>query len=262
MAEWRFIDSGPCTAFYNMAIDEAIAISVRKGVSPPTLRLYGWDRPSVSLGAFQKSADIDSRFCADNDIPVVRRPTGGRGIFHGDELTYSFSSRNEGFFSGGLLDSYGRLSAAFKTALELLGLDVTMKKERIPGATLNRTALCFRSTSYGEISFSAKKLIGSAQKRWRDGLLQQGSLPYDIDEEGTGKIFGLSHSAGLKNSMIGLREALPNLEPEKLKDAIRASFERTFLISFRCSSLSPEEDRLARELEVRKYRSSRWNLQR
>lgn len=262
MTEWRFIDSGPCAASYNMALDEAIALSVRKGTSAPTLRLYGWERPSVSLGSFQKTTDINYRYCVDNGIPVVRRPTGGRGILHGDELTYSFSSRNEGFFSGGLLDSYRQLSAAFKSALELLGLDVTMKKERESGTTLNRTALCFRSTSYGEISFQAKKLIGSAQKRWKDGLLQQGSLPYAIDEEGTRKIFSLSPSAELKDGMIGLREALPGLDPERLGDAIRVSFEKAFLIRFRRSDLSPEEDRFARELEVRKYRSSHWNLQR
>jgi lipoate-protein ligase A len=243
-----------------MALDEAIAVSVRKGDAPPTLRLYGWDRPSVSLGSFQKIGDINAQFCSEKNIPVVRRPTGGRGILHGDELTYSFSSRNEGFFSGGLLDSYRQLSTAFKSALETLGLDVTIKKERESGSALNRTALCFRSTSYGEMSLQAKKLVGSAQKRWKDGLLQQGSLPYAIDEGGTRNVFNLSPSAVLKDRMIGLREALPGLDTEKLREMIRVSFEKTFRIRFLCSGLSQEEDRLARELENRKYRSPHWNL--
>ena len=262
MTEWRFIDSGPCTASYNMALDEAISISVRKGVAPPTLRLYGWDRPSVSLGSFQKATDINEQFCLDNEIPVVRRPTGGRGIFHGSELTYSFSSKNEGFFSGGLLDSYRRLSTAFKSALEMLGLDVAMKKERESGTTLSRTALCFRSTSYGEISFQGRKLIGSAQKRWKDGLLQQGSLPYAIDEEGTKKVFNLSHDAQVKDRMIGLRDLLPGLDTGKFRETIRVSFEKTFGIRFLCSGPSPEEERLARELETQKYRPPHWNLHR
>lgn len=262
MVEWRFIDSGPCAASYNMALDEAIAISVRKNISPPTLRLYGWERPSVSLGSFQKTTDINEHYCVASKIPVVRRPTGGRGIFHGDELTYSFSSRNEGFFSGGLLDSYRQLSTAFKTALEMLGLDITIKEERESGSILNRTALCFKSVSYGEISFQSKKIIGSAQKRWKDGLLQQGSLPYAIDEEGTRKVFNLSPSADVKDRMIGLREILPDLDPEKFKEAIRLSIEKTFRIRFRCSDLFPEEHRLLRELEAQKYRSSHWNLQR
>lgn len=245
-----------------MALDEAIAVSVRKDAAPPTLRLYGWDRPSVTLGSFQKSGDINARFCSENDIPVVRRPTGGRGILHGDELTYSFSSRNEGFFSGGLLDSYRQLSNAFKSALEILGLHVTIKKERESGSALNRTALCFRSMSYGEISFQAKKLIGSAQKRWKDGLLQQGSLPYAIDEGNTRNIFNLSPSSLLNDRMIGLREILPALNTEELKKMIQVSFERTFRIRFLCVGPSQEEDHLARELEKRKYRSPHWNLQR
>jgi lipoate-protein ligase A len=245
-----------------MALDEAIAVSVQKGAFPPTLRIYGWDRPSVSLGSFQKTSDINYRFCKDNDIPVVRRPTGGRGILHGDELTYSFSSSNEGFFSGGLLDSYRRLSAAFVSALRMLGLDVAMKGEREPGRTLNRTALCFKSTSYGEISFQARKLIGSAQKRSKDGLLQQGSLPFAVDEERTKQVFNLPPSADLGDSMTGLRKILPGLDPGELREKIQVSFEKTFRIRLLCPGLSPEEDLLARELEVRKYRSPRWTFRR
>ena len=261
MTEWRFIDTGPCTASYNMALDEAIAFSVRKGAAPPTLRFYGWDRPSVTLGAFQKSRDINVEFCLKNNIPIVRRLTGGRGILHGDELTYSFCTRNEGYFSEGLLHSYRQLSSAFTSALQSLGLDVTMKMERASVGEQNRTALCFRSTSYGEISLQAKKLIGSAQKRWTDGLLQQGSLPYAFDERAMRNIFNLS-SSPLNDMLIGLREVLPRFDEEELRQMIRVSFERTFRIRFLCADLSQEEDRLARELENRKYLSPHWNFQR
>lgn len=101
MTTWRLIDSGPCDASYNMALDEAIAVFVRRGRSCPALRLYGWETPSVSLGSFQKLDDIDEEYCSHENIPVVRRPTGGRAVLHGDELTYSFSSKNEGRFSRG-----------------------------------------------------------------------------------------------------------------------------------------------------------------
>ena len=101
---WRLINSGTGSASYNMALDEAIAISVRKGGSPPTLRLYSWDMPSVTLGCFQKIRDIDIEYCRDASIPVVRRPTGGRAILHNKELTYSFSAKtdNDFFFKGHL----------------------------------------------------------------------------------------------------------------------------------------------------------------
>jgi lipoate-protein ligase A len=256
MNEWRLIDSGPCAASYNMALDEAIATEVRKGNAPPTLRFYGWEAPSVSLGSFQKIADLNLAYCISNNIPVVRRPTGGRAILHGDELTYSFSAGNNGFFSGGLLDTYRQLGAALKSGLDMLGVDITMKTERETGKNLSRSPLCFKSTSYSELSYKGKKLIGSAQKRWKDGFLQQGSLPYTMDEESTRTIFNFAPSSDIRDGMIGLREALPDLDPEQFKEAIRISFEKTFRIRFRCSDPSPEEIHLARELEARQYRTS------
>jgi lipoate-protein ligase A len=245
-----------------MALDEAISLSVRKGSSPPTLRLYGWERPSVSIGLFQKISDIDLPYCIKNNLPVVRRPTGGRAILHGDELTYSFSSGNEGFFSRGLLDTYRQLGSAVKSALEMFGVDITIKSERAEGSTLMRSPLCFKSTSYGELSCKGKKLVGSAQKRWKDGFLQQGSLPYVIDEETTRKIFNISSSSDLKDGMIGLKESVPDLNHGQLKEAMCASFERTFRIRLLYSGLSPEEHHLARELEVQKYVSPEYTLQR
>src|SRR5208337_4834646 len=136
---------------------------------------------SVSLGAFQKITDIDTSYCAAHDLHVVRRPTGGRGILHGDELTYSFSARNEGLFSQGLLDAYRKISTAFSLGLQRLGLSVKMETRRERGSNFERSPLCFESTSFGELTINGNKLVGSAQKRWEDGFLQQGSIPYTVD---------------------------------------------------------------------------------
>lgn len=261
MIEWRFIDKGPCTASYNMAIDEAIATSVRNGSQPPTLRLYEWDRLSVSLGLFQKVTDVNLQYCINNDIPIVRRPTGGRAILHGDELTYSFSSRNDGYFSCGLLDAYRQLSIAFKKAFGKLGLETTMKRERESGRNLTRSPLCFQSKSYGEITFRGEKLIGSAQKRWKSGFLQQGTILYGIDEEAMKNVFRTGSTEYLKDRITGLRDAVPDLDPDRFKEAVRMSFEEAFQIKFISSSFSQEEYLLAQELEAQKYLSAEWNFQ-
>ncbi len=262
MTDWRFIDSGPGAASHNMAIDEAIAVSVRKGDAPATLRIYGWDRPSVSLGSFQKITDVNIDFCSANNIPVVRRPTGGRAILHYDELTYSFSSASNGTFSGGLLDSYMQLGVALKSALEVLGLPLAMKTERERGQNLARSPLCFGSTSYGEITFKGRKLVGSAQKRWKDGFLQQGSVPYSIDGENMKRIFAHGSSGNSNSSIMGLREVIACLDTERLKEAVRLAFEDAFRIKLTTSALSPEELLLAREVETRKYLSREWTFQR
>lgn len=261
MIEWRFIDSGPCSASYNMAVDEAIATAVRKGSVPATLRIYEWERPSLSLGSFQKISDINIGFCAARDIPVVRRPTGGRAIFHDDELTYSFSSRNETFFSKGLLDSYRLLSWALKSAFDGIGLPLAIKTERESPRRLTRSPLCFDSTSYGELTFEGAKIVGSAQKRWKDGLLQQGSIPFAVDMEFLRKILAVALPSDSRHA-TGLRNIAEDLKPEKLKDAIRIAFETTFGTRIIPSSLSPEESRLARGLEMRKYLSEEWLFQR
>src|SRR3972149_6488404 len=146
---WRFIDTDSCSASYNMALDEAIATTVRKGSSPPTLRLYGWNVPSVSIGYFQKVRDIDFDYCIEKSISIVRRPTVGRAILHNNEITYSLSLKSgDGNFSKGLLDSYRRISAAFVSALRKPS-DPPCCWERI---ACWQAARCsgFKSVSYGE----------------------------------------------------------------------------------------------------------------
>ena len=271
METWRVIDSGKGDAAYNMALDEAVATHVRRGHSQPTLRLYGWENPSVSLGSFQKITDVNSDYCTANNIAIVRRPTGGRAILHGDELTYSFCSRNKNAFSHGLMETYLGLSRAFASALVALGLDVEMKTVRESGQELTRSPICFRSSSYGEISIDAKKLVGSAQKRWIDGFLQQGSVPYSIDHAKLESVFISDSSEAWKDGraegterlrvdkLVGLRELMPDFNHE-LKAVLIHSFERNFGITLEVSRPSVQEEELALQLSSQKYQDPHWTL--
>jgi lipoate-protein ligase A len=265
---WRFIDTGPCSAAYNMALDEAIANAVRKGDVPPTLRLYEWDVPSISIGCFQKISDINLDYCIQKRIPIVRRPTGGRAVLHNHELTYSFSAKTKkGIFSKGLLDSYKKISHAFSLAFTKIGLlpqlNLMRKTQHSALSTQHsKSPICFQSTSYGEITINNKKNIGSAQKRWSDGLLQQGSIPTTIDTYEMMKVFILDSDNIGKDSFTGLKEILHGLTHDELKNTIRISFEETFDIHFISSTPSQEESALAEELAFQKYLSPRWNFQR
>jgi len=263
MTSWRFIESGLCDAAYNMALDEAIAAAVRNGDSPPTLRLYGWRQPSVSLGAFQKITDVDTSYCAAHDVHVVRRPTGGRGILHGEELTYSFSARNEGLFSQGLLDVYKKISAAFSLGLQRLGLSVKMETRRERGSNRERSPLCFQSTSYGELTINGKKVIGSAQKRWGDGFLQQGSIPYTIDHTALAAVFKNKGQRarlrrGKEEDFAGLRDLVHGFGPQVFKVYIKESFEILFGVSLLESLPADQEVAQAHLLCAQKYREPLW----
>ncbi|MEW6003545.1 MAG: hypothetical protein AB1638_12990, partial [Nitrospirota bacterium] len=102
---------------------------------------------------------------------------------------------------------------------------------------------------------------GSAQKRWPDGLLQQGSIPLTIEKEELVMIFR-AESQGITEKMIGLKEILADLDYDKLKEALRVSFEETFNVELIPSIPSREELYLAGKLEVEKYLSTQWKLYR
>ena len=238
-----------------MALDESIASAVLSGELPPTLRVYGWQAPSVSLGIFQSFHDIHHSWCDDHGITVVRRPTGGRAILHGDEVTYSFASRNEGAFSGGLYPAFYALSSAFFAGFRILGLDVVMKKHPTPGTVLAGTARCFESVSFGELTVQGKKIIGSAQKRWTDGFMQQGCIPLWVDAELERQVFPrFAETAGRS----GLRFWLPDIAPPTIENAIVAGFEAEFQVQLKEAGPSPRELALAERLAEKKYRSAEW----
>ncbi|MCB0189244.1 MAG: hypothetical protein KDE31_33470, partial [Caldilineaceae bacterium] len=121
---WRLlIEDEPRGGAANMAIDQAIAQACAAGESPPTLRLYRWQPPAVSLGRHQPLADIDQEAARAHGYEIVRRSTGGRAILHTDELTYAVAANSEEpRVQGGVMDAYLRLSNALVRGLQILGL--------------------------------------------------------------------------------------------------------------------------------------------
>lgn len=226
MLSWRLINSGPADAAFNMALDESIAQSVRSSTQPPTLRIYGWIRQSVSIGAFQKISDISIEYCRAKKIPIVRRPTGGRAILHGDELTYSFSALTEGPFSQNLLSTYKIIGKAFFLAFQYCGLNVQMRSTRNSGENLTKNPACFSASSLGEICIDQIKIIGSAQKRWPGAFLQQGSMPLSIDQDIAGNVFACGSDCC--SALHGLKEWLPNLDKDTLTENILRGFREVF----------------------------------
>jgi lipoate-protein ligase A len=262
---WRLLDTGNSPASYNMALDEAIAVTVRKDHTPPTLRLYGWSASSISIGYFQKNSDLDIDYCRQHNVPVVRRLTGGRAILHGEEITYSFSAGVSGLFSQGLYGSYKKLSTALGLALSKIGITPEMRfTKRAPRSSGHQTKspMCFQAISYGELMAGNRKIVGSAQKRWSDGFLQQGSIPLVIEREASIRIFRAYSAQESETSFAGLRELLPEVQVETIKHAIQVSFEDTFGITLLHKSPLEEEMALARELEQTKYLSDTWTLRR
>ncbi|MEA3439932.1 MAG: lipoate--protein ligase family protein [Chloroflexota bacterium] len=187
---WRLIRTPPASGAWNMAVDEAILEAVLQGLSPPTLRLYAWNPPCLSLGYAQPFADVNQEQLQSHGWDLVRRPTGGRSILHTDELTYAvIGLQSDPRLSGSVLESYRNLSQALLKVLHLLAIPATIKGKRSSNnkdrngiqKSPIKNPVCFEVPSDYEIVCNGKKLIGSAQARRKEGVLQHGSLPLGGD---------------------------------------------------------------------------------
>ncbi len=171
--------SGGATGARNMALDDAILAGCSEGASPPTLRLYWFDPPCLSLGRFQDPVrDADPAACATRGIEIVRRPTGGRAVLHWGDLVYAvIAPADDPMVEGGIVESYRRISEALLTGLRGLGLpDLVAAPRREP---LPRTGACFDTAATYELTLAGRKLTGSAQVRRAHGVLQHGSILID-----------------------------------------------------------------------------------
>ena len=134
-AEWRLLNDGRVAGQMNMAVDEAVMRAVGEGCvlkSLPTIRFYGWEPFCLSIGYAQSMrAEVDIDAVRRSGFDSVRRPTGGRAILHGDELTYGLLvSQDEPRVAGGIVDSYRRLSQGLVEGLRLLGADACFNPSR------------------------------------------------------------------------------------------------------------------------------------
>ncbi len=257
----RIIVQGPNHAFFNMALDEAISEAVRRKLSPPTLRLYEWSRPSLSIGYFQRTSDIDIDYCRKMDYPVVRRLTGGRAVLHDSELTYSFSAPDGlPLFRGSLLEDYTIISRALVLMLRLNGIDAeaSFEKRRHAG---RRSPACFRALSYGEITAGGRKIVGSAQRRYPDGFMQHGSVLLSFDAGELCNVTGHGSADDL-GEISAVRDYAPGITVDDLKNSFKAAFERELGVKMISDVPAGFEAALARELERDKYSSAEWNFRR
>jgi lipoate-protein ligase A len=263
---WRIIHSKPARGDWNMAVDEAILLEIGAGRSIPTLRLYSWEPACLSLGYAQSISDVDFNELDSNGWSIVRRPTGGKAILHTDELTYAvIAPTNEPRVAGSVLESYRRLSAALLKALQFLGLDA--QADPNAGTPQNgQGPVCFEVPSNYEITVQGKKLIGSAQARKREGVLQHGSLPLYGDLTRITRVLKFSSELERVEAAHRLMDHATTVEiilnrVINISEAVIAfhkAFSEVLAINFIDGELSPAEFKLAEELVEKKYGNSVW----
>jgi len=187
---WRLIiDAEPGDGAWNMALDRAIQLARQADEVPPTLRLYRWVRPTVTLGRFQDAAGVDRDLCRRQGIDVVRRLTGGRGVLHDDELTYSMVAGVGDGIPRGTAASYRLLCSALAEAYRLLGVDAGLTAR--PRGERD-SAACYLHATPADLSLGMAKLSGSAQVWVGETVLQHGSFTRSRDAAREASVFGLS----------------------------------------------------------------------
>jgi lipoate-protein ligase A len=233
----------------------------------PTLRLYAWEPGCLSLGYAQPYADIDLIRLRKRGWDAVRRPTGGRAILHTDELTYSIVAPiGEPLVAGTLLESYSRIGRALLLAVQSLGLAAEMKAQA--GERHDSTnPVCFEVPSAHEITINGKKLIGSAQARRKDGVLQHGSLPLTGDLSRITQTLRFSNEDERRAAASRLLARATTVESalgrsvgwDEAAEALPRGFEQAFGLAFERRPLSSFEQRRADALAAQKYGHPSWS---
>ncbi len=190
-SEVQILQDPPRSGIENMQIDDRLLLDATPN-SPIVLRVYGWSEPTLSLGHFQAIESLDSdpftaRQTSLRHLPWVRRRTGGGAILHDRELTYSFviPTRERQQEKGHSESLYRAVHESVRDGLIGLGLpaslsvDCTCGSRKIGGlkkTELPEPFLCFQRRTPVDVVIGEHKILGSAQRRTRTGLLQHGSL--------------------------------------------------------------------------------------
>ena len=173
----RLLDDRPFDGPANMARDEALLTRVGAGDSPPTLRLYQWDPPTISLGYFQRYADFESLPSPAGDLSVVRRMTGGGAILHDIELTYSLAvPLDHPLVAPNPIRLYEVAHKAIMSCLHGLGLDAERCGLSDDSGAAKGPFFCFARRHRFDVLIGRDKIAGSAQRRTRRAVLQHGSI--------------------------------------------------------------------------------------
>jgi lipoate-protein ligase A len=257
---WRLLVTEACDGATNMAIDEALWRGRQEGTAPPTLRLFAWEPPTVSLGYGQPlDAAVDVTACRRLGVGLVRRPTGGSAIYHDSperELTYSVVASSEDLgVPPDLLVTYRWIALALLRGLRALGTPAEMVA--VPETDGPTPAFCFARTGRYEIEVARRKLVGSAQRRHGADFLQHGSVLLGVDEPRLRQLFPTTEDPLATMTTL---EATLGFRPkyEHVAAALARAFEEEHGLALAPGGLTGAEWARVETLVRDKYATDAW----
>ncbi|MGV3064663.1 lipoate--protein ligase family protein [Staphylococcus simulans] len=268
---WNFINSGSHDPFYNMAMDEALLNFVSRGEIDPVIRFYTWDPATLSIGYFQRlKKEIDIDKVKEKGYGLVRRQTGGRGVLHDKELTYSvIVPESHPKMPKTVTEAYRVISQGLLEGFKLLGFDayfaVPKSKEEREKLKQPRSSVCFDAPSWYELVVEGRKIAGSAQTRQKGVILQHGSILKDIDIDDLFDMFIFKNERlkdKMKQAFIDKAVAINDISDkvvslEEMEAAFEKGFQKGLDINFKPLELTKEQQTEVKEL-AEKYKSDEW----
>lgn len=269
---WNFINTGSNDPYFNMAMDEALLNFVSRGEIDPVIRFYTWNPATLSVGYFQRlTKEIDIEKVQEKGYGLVRRQTGGRGVLHDKELTYSVivpeshpempSTVTEAYrvISEGLLEGFQAL--CFEASFSIPRSKEEREKLKQP-----RSAVCFDAPSWYELVVEGRKIAGSAQIRQKGVILQHGSLLQDVDIDDLFDMFIFKNERlkdKMKQSFLEKAVAINDISDRhitipEMEEAFEIGFKKGLNIDFKPLNLTHKQQEEVNVL-IEKYKADEWN---
>ncbi|MFH1361398.1 MAG: lipoate--protein ligase family protein [bacterium] len=226
MTPWQCIVSEPATGKQNMAVD----LESFRNFKVPTIRIYSWSNKCLSVGYAQKVDElIDVSKAKREGWEIVKRPTGGGIVFHNQaEVTFSVVAGLDDLPEG-LIPSYYKISEAVVLGLRNIGMEVEINEKKVESGARN-TGMCFAYPAEYELVCQGKKIVGSAQKRNKKALLQQGSI--FVRNPGP-EVLKLLKNPGEDLNAISVEEVLGRgVSFDEMAQALMSGFARVLYVDF------------------------------
>ncbi|MBF0349575.1 MAG: lipoate--protein ligase family protein [SAR324 cluster bacterium] len=239
---WRLIIDPPMPPAFNMAADQVL-LNQQTADSLPVFRIYFWNQPTLSIGKNQKiHSSLNWDWCAQHNVAVIRRVTGGQAVLHGQDITYSvIGSVKDPMLGGGILQTYRTISQGLFNFFQSLGLSLEIQ----PHSTrdLARSAVCFEMPSAFELLINGKKIVGSAQRQTTTAFLQHGTIPLNSQIEPLSHLFLKADPNKLSQEITSLESenVLHGATTELLCDKLCDSFQTVFGMDWDRSGWTEQE---------------------
>lgn len=215
------------TGKYNMDFDSfLLEEAIKNEEKEPIIRFYGWSPACVSLGRNQSFDHINVEYCKTNNIDIVKRVTGGRGLLHDDEVTYSFICPCDYLIGGeSIIKSYKEISSAIIEGFKNIDINLELGGKKKVEASHD---YCMLLSTGADLAYNGIKLIGSAQYRKQGYILQHGSILFSYKKEVIEKIF---NEETKENSITCIEEINQNITRLDVINAMTKGFKDYFSLT-------------------------------